>query len=271
MDTIAERRPPRFGFAIEKWYADAFLDDGSLLIVTLGRLRFLGIPFDRLSVELHHPDGSRFVASGRLGLGRWTGPVLRYRRAEVNPTQLRWTLAGCSGSLNFTASFPSFSPSDPILRRGQRQLRWIVELPDGGVAGELVLPSGRVAIRGRGYRDYVALDLFPWSLRRWELRWGRAVSSAKATIWFRLATPEGTVASTWVNGTTRSECRPPVLAEERVLSRALLTDLPLMRIGPVRWLLGHLGGHPRQVRTLSGSVDGLPGRALHELVTWQQT
>ena len=269
MDTIAARRPPRFGFAIEKWYADAFLDDGSLLIVTLGRLRFLGIPFDRLSVERHHPGGSRFVSSGRLGFGRWTGSTLGYRRAEVTPRQLRWTLPACSGSLDFTTRFPPFSPLDPILRRGHRQLRWIVELPDGDVEGELVLPSGRVALRGRGYRDYVALDLFPWSLRGWQLQWGRALSSAGPTIWFRLATPEETVATTWVNGTTRSGCRPPVLAGERVLSHALLSDLPLMRIGPVRRLLGHLGGHPCQVRTMAGSVDGAPGRALHELVTWQ--
>jgi hypothetical protein len=269
MDTIAERRPPRSGFAIEKWYADAFLDDGSLLIVTLGRLRFLGIPFDRLSVELHRPDGSRLVASGRLGLGRWTGPVLRYRRAELAPRQLRWTLPACSGSLDFTTRFPPFSPMDPVLRRGLRQLRWIVELPDGDVEGELVLRSGRVAIRGRGYRDYVALDLLPWSLRGWQLQWGRAVSSAAATIWFRLTTPEETVATTWVNGTLRPDCHPPALAGERVLSQALLRDLPLMRIGPVRWLLTHLGGHPRQVRTMATDVTGSPGRALHELVTWR--
>jgi hypothetical protein len=268
MDTIAGRRP-RFGFAIEKWYADAFLDDGSLLIVTVGRLRCLGVPFDRLSVELHHPDGSRSVWSGRLGLGRWAGPVLRYRRVELGPGHIQWTLPACSGRLDFTTRFPPFRPLDPILRRGPRQLRWVVELPDADVEGELVPASGRIAIRGRGYRDYVALDLFPWSLRGWQLQWGRALSASVATIWFRLDTPEETIATTWVEGRTRSDCHPPVLAGERVLSQALLTDLPLMRIGPVRWLLSHLGGHPRQARTMATSVNGLPGRALHELVKWQ--
>ena len=269
MDTIGQRPPLRSGFAIEKWYADAFLDDGSLLIVTLGRLRLLGVQFDRLSVELHRPGGGRIVASGGLGPGRWAGSVLRYRFAELGPRQLRWNLPGCGGSLAFTSRYPCFTPRDPVLQRGRRRLRWIVECPDGEVQGELLLPSGRVAVRGRGYRDYVVLDLLPWALRGCELRWGRSVSHETAQVWFRLATPADTVTATWLNGVVQHDGPLPMLAQERVLSEAPLADLPLMRIGPVRWLLSHLAGRPELVRKTAASVSGMPCRAVDELVTWR--
>jgi len=269
MDTTDRPASLRFGFGLEKWYADAFLDDGSLLIVTIGRLRLLGIVFDRLSADLHGADGSRISTARALGRGRREPGGISFRRAGATRETVHWESPGLSGSLRFGPAGEAFTPADPVLRRGRRTLRWIVTAPDVPVVGDLVTSSGRRTIRGRGYRDYVSLDLPPWALRGAELRWGRSIAGPAAKTWFRLMTGHAVVECTWTDGVMRREFQPPVLGRERVLTEALLTDLPIMRIGPVRRLLGTLGGWPRQLRARADEVDGSPGRAVHELVTWE--
>lgn len=269
MDTTDARFPLRSGFGVEKWYADVFLEDGSLLIVTVGRLVLLGISLDRLSVDLHRPDGSRLSLAGPLGRARRDGASLTYPRASLTPERLDWTLESLAGSLRFVTRFGPFTPADPVLSRGGRRLRWFVSVPDGDVEGMLRTPQGSVPVRGRGYRDFVALDLPPWAWRGARLRWGRAIRPGQASVWFRLASALGTLEATWANGVMRPVFHPPALAREERLTDSLLTDLPIMRVGSVRRLLAHLGGRPRQVRTTASLVDGLPGRAIHELVTWE--
>jgi hypothetical protein len=144
-----------------------------------------------------------------------------------------------------------------------------VEQPDADVTGELITSRGPLPVRGRGYRDYVALDLLPWWLRGWQLQWGRCLGRDGPMVWFRLRTRDATVESTWKDGVPAEGFRPPDLAGERVIGEAVLTDLPIMRIGPVRWLLSLLGRHPRQARTLASAVEGSPGRAIHEVVEWR--
>jgi hypothetical protein len=256
-------------FSIEKWYLDTFMTDGSLLILSLGEVRLLGVPVGRLSVEWHAPDGS--VRRGFASLGRLVPGAhgFTFRGGMLEANRVRWHTGPLAGELCFQPRYPPMSLREPLLRIGSRQLSWAMDIPDADVEGELRLHDRRVAVRGRGYRDHVTAGIYPTQMRGWELRWGRAVSQSHATAWLSLRTPQGAVAGTWRDGSTGPRCVPPPLCDERVIADALLEDLPVMRIGPVRRLLSSLAGHPLQRRFIAtATLDGEPARAVHEIVQW---
>ena len=159
---------------------------------------------------------------------------------------------------------------DPLFRDGRRQLRWIVEVPDAEVEGELEWDSRRLAVSGRGYRDYLALDLLPWRVPLRELRWGRAACGEHARCWASQRLGNGVREGTWSDGSVTPGYEPPPLEHERVIQQGPVADLPVMRIGPLRSILQRLARDPHQTRIVARTtLGGEPGWAVQEVVRWR--
>ncbi|NIM49921.1 MAG: hypothetical protein GTN62_06505 [Gemmatimonadales bacterium] len=257
-------------FFLEKWYLDTILDDGTLLIVLLGHLRALGLRRARLSAELHLPDGRVVRGDASVGAIVPEGGGRRFHHGQLGETELVWRTSTLSGELRLISRHTSARLRDPLLTDGKRQLRWIVEVPDADVEGELRWSAGRLAVAGRGYRDYLAVDLLPWRLPIRELRWGRAFAGDHACCWMRLGTHDAALEGTWADGHMESRMAPPPLHEERVIQQAHVADIAALRIGALRSVLRRLAGDPYQTRWLAqASLGGARGWAVHELVRWR--
>jgi hypothetical protein len=192
--------PARFPAMLEKWYLDALLDDGAVLIVYLGALTMLGARLLRLTAEYHPSAGpathGSAVARRIMGGEGW----LRFGPALIEGDRLRFSAATLSGDLVYQPRWPAVALVEPFLRWGSHTLHWTVEVPDADVSGVLWVAGARRAVTGRGYRDRVRfeLSLRPFPIR--ELVWGRAVAGLHAATWVRAHTAGERVAAAWLDG-----------------------------------------------------------------------
>jgi len=264
-------RGGRGPFLLEKWYIDTLMEGGAVLLVYLGRVRFLGVWFSRVTAELFLTDGN--VVRGNASARHVAGSENRlvFGPARIEGENLTFETAGLSGRLAFAARYPAVSLADPFLKDGARQLRWDVEIPDADVAGEVHWPSGKRAIAGRGYRDRVWFDLLPWRFPIRELVWGRAVAGEHAAMWLQATTRTGQLASGWLDGTPDPDARAAVeLGTSRVLVESAVVDLQGLRIGALRPLLRRLTGDPVEVKWAApATIAGAEGLAIHEVVRWR--
>ncbi len=265
--TVTQGRGP---FFFEKWYLDTIVADGTLLIIVLGQVRILGLRLARFAAELYRPDGSSIHEPLALGKICRLGEARLFDGGRLTPTQLAWNGPNLSGDLRLT---PRHSPSqirDPLLRHGRRQLRWLVELPDADVEGRLTWPGGGLDLRGRGYRDYLALDILPWRLPIREMVWGRACAADHASWWFQLTTREETVSGTWRDGHLTADVSIPRLFDQRVFEDQQLGDTSPLRIGLARGVLRRLAGDSHRTRWLArAELEGALGWAVHEQLRWR--
>jgi hypothetical protein len=260
METRPAGHRARRSFSVEKWYLDAFLDDGSFLLVVVGRLRALGTSWARLNVEWHPLEGQ----SIRLGV-----PLHEIAGPLTDAQQVRWDLPASAGELSLVSGPAPIVLRDPLLRDGRRVLRWSMLTPDSEVTGWLRVGDRRMPCRGRAYRDYLMVDLTPWRMRRWRLQWGRAVSASHSQIWFRLETPSESLAGRWEDGVASARPEPPHLLGMRVLADEPVIELPIFQFGALGRALARLAGEPRQRRVLATTtIAGEPARAVHEDVQW---
>jgi hypothetical protein len=260
MGTSPVRPTARRSFSVEKWYLDAFLDDGSFLLVVVGRLRALGTSWARLNVEWH-PRESRPV---RLGV-----PLADVSGELLSPHRVRWELPALAGELVFPAEQTPIVLREPLIQEGDRSLRWHMLTPDAPVTGWLRAGERRVPCRGRAYRDYLMVDLPPWRMRGWALGWGRAVSASHSQIWFRLETPREAIAEGWFDGAAGASPEPPRLIETQVLADHPIIELPIFQFGALGRALAAVAGDPRQRRVLAATtIAGEPARAVQEDVRW---
>jgi hypothetical protein len=107
--TPGPERPP---FTFEKWYVDALLPDGTVLLVYIGRLVVCGLRAARLTADLYFPDGTHLRGGTSLPYIRgghgWLdarsvsirGDVLAFRRSRARPNCIR---PSGSSSQNTTA------------------------------------------------------------------------------------------------------------------------------------------------------------------------
>lgn len=255
---------------LDKWYADALLPDGSVLLVYLGSLIVGPWCLSRVTAELFLPDGTRHSGGAK---GR--RPVLGDGSADFVAggfagERLWWQAPGLSGELAFTSRHPGFELACPFLEAGPRSLHWVVEVPDADVRGEARWPGGSMAIEGRGYRDRVWADIPLWRLPLLELRWGRAVAGEHAAVWASAAGTGGAVAAAWQDGRpTRESLVLPSCGPGRVLLEGPALDLEGLHLGLLRAPLARLLHAPKQVKQASeASIGGVSGRAVHEVVTW---
>ena len=267
---------PRVPVTIEKWYSDALLDDGTVLLLYFGVLNLLGARIALVTAELFLPDestvrGQSWATRVEAGLGH-----LRFGPASIEGTLLRFDTLGLSGELTYTARFPPFALREPFLADGSRALTWSVEVPDADVEGEVRWPGGRLSVRGRGYRDRVWFDLLPWRFPIRELVWGRAVAGAHATTWVSATTTTGVIVGAWADGRVLKSPeagRLPTgleLGPGREFLDADVVSLEGLRLGVLRGLVGRLTGNPHETKYRAPcSMAHDAGVAVHEVVRWR--
>jgi hypothetical protein len=275
---------PRFPSTLEKWYVDVLLEDGTVVLVYLGRLRLLGASWARVTAEIFFPDGRVVRGSsagakpvGERGCVRFGGTFLEGERLRVSAGDLR-------GELRYRRRAGALRPRDPWLAVGSRQLTWSVEVPDADVEGHLAWSTGSLEVKGRGYRDRVYFDLLPWRFPIQRLVWGRAVAGDHAAFW--LLTEAGramhpsygneALRHGWLDGRVAQTMGDPVpsgieLGRARTLVEAYVADLDGLRFGPARGFLRRMTGDPHERKLAAPcTILGVRGRAIHEVVTWQR-
>lgn len=268
--------PARFPATLEKWYIDALLDDGTVLLVYLGALTLFRVRFARVMAELFSPGGpvARGSASARQIVGGEN--TLHFGPATLAGDRLRFATAGLSGDLVYQPRHQPFMLREPFLARGDRTLHWSVEIPDADVTGTLRWPGGALAVTGRGYRDRVWFDLAPWRFPIQELVWGRAVAGEHAATWVRAATDQGNVAASWLDGRVApadgvGDLPPGVVIEPgRVFLDADVAALEGLRLRALSGLLRRLSGDIHEIKwQASCTIAGIQGMAVHEVVRWR--
>jgi hypothetical protein len=272
-------RALRFPCTLEKWYIDVLLDDGTVVLVYLGRLALLGVEWARVTTELFFADGRIIRASAPVATIRGQGEQLQFGDSRIEGERLDITAGELRGRLHYHARVGPLRLREPFITVGSRKLEWNVEVPDADVDGRLTWPGGDLAVRGRGYRDRVFFDLHPWSFPIRRLIWGRAVAASHAAFWLRAqigaAGDDNSIHHAWLDGEVVTSTDGPVpaaveLGTSRTLLDAHVADLDGLHLGSVRGLLRRLTGDPHEEkRAAPCAILGAPGRAIHEVVTWR--
>jgi hypothetical protein len=270
--------PTRLPTSLEKWYIDALLDDGTVLLVYLGVLTLVGVRLSRVTAELFPPRGPAVRGSAIVRhVPRGGEGVLRFGSASIIGNRLRFTTSGLSGDLVFRPRHPPCSLREPFLARGGRSLHWMVEIPDADVTGTLQWSGGARTVKGRGYRDRVWFDLVPWNFPIRQLVWGRAIAGTHAATWVHATTAQSSIASSWLDGqivSNHSGSGPPsgvALQPGRVFLDADVVALDGLHLGwPLRPLIRRLSGDPHETKWQTAcTIAGEDGMAVHEVVRWQ--
>lgn len=268
--------PARFPATLEKWYIDALLEDGSVLLVYLGALTISHVRLARLTADLFPPHGAGPHGSATVRQISGGKGALHFGPATIAGDRLSFTTPGLSGELIYRPRHAPCALREPFLAEGNRSLHWSVEIPDADVTGTLRWPGGERAIVGRGYRDRVWFDFPPWRFPIRELLWGRGVTGNHAATWVRATTDQERIAATWLDGHLVAADSASALPGEVTLgpSRVFLdTDVVSMeglRLGALRGALQRLSGNPHQTKWQAPCViAGEQGIAVHEVVRWQ--
>jgi hypothetical protein len=275
---------PRFPSTLEKWYIDALCEDGTVLLIYLGRLRLFGFTWARATAEIFLPDGrvirsSAPVTAIRGGIGQ-----LRFGETAIDGERLAVSIGEVQGELRYHARHGEVLSRDPWTTVGSRRLAWKVEIADADVEGRLCWSRGEFEVRGaRGYRDRVFFDLLPWRFPIRKLAWGRAVAGNHAAFWLSAERDAGegaeparsTLREAWLDGESVDcprESAPSAvqLGGARTLLATHVVDLKGLRLGPAKALLRSLTGDPYETKMASScTIFEASGRAIHERVTWR--
>ena len=255
---------------LDKWYVDTLLADGTILLVYLGSLTAGPVTLSRVSADLFLPDGAHRSGGCKGRRPRLAAGAADFGAAGFEGGRLWFDTPGLSGDLAFNPRHPGFEPHTPFLVSGRRSLRWVMEVPDADVEGEVRWPGGSRAVAGRGYRDRVWTDIPLWRLPLHELRWGRAVAGDHACAWVQATGPAGVTAAAWQDGRlVDRDFTPPLAGSGRVILAGPVIDLETLHLGPLRGPLGRLLHTPHQVKQAApASLVGVAGQAIHEVVTW---
>lgn len=244
---------------LSKWYLDVATSDGRCAIVYVARLRLL-----RISL---HVQGLLLLGSGGLR-SRWS--LLPARPARQDGARLRFSHSSLGVQYRIDAVDPPFRSRLLVDRGGV--VDWDCRAP----RGEAVVRVGGETLRGLGYAERVRVTLPPWELPVRELRWGRLLSPSGGLVWVswegpepvRLALRDGRTArldgagdgQVSVDGVTHPLRRVATLRAARLsrtLPSAVRRRLPPIGLGlsETKWLA-------------RGSVGGMDGLAIHEVVRW---
>lgn len=266
--------PTRFPATLEKWYFDALLDDGAVLLIYFGALTLSYVRLARVTAELFLPHGVGPHGSAAAHHIAGGEDILHFGPATIAGDRLSFVTSGLSGELIYRPRRPPCTLREPFLTEGGRALHWLVEIPDADVTGTLRWPGGARAVAGRGYRDRVWFDFPPWRFPIRELRWGRAAAGEHAATWVRATTDRGIVAASWLDGHTAAYASGPpaeiTLGPSRVFLDADVIGMESLRLGALRGLLRRLSGDPHQTKWQASCViAGERGTAVHEVVRWR--
>ncbi|MGA2448284.1 MAG: hypothetical protein ABTD50_06400 [Polyangiaceae bacterium] len=149
---------PRFPSTLERWYVDVLLDDGTVVLVYLGRLQVLGASWARATAEIFFSDGRIVRGSSAVTKPAGEPGCVRFGNTAIEGKVLKISAGDVHGELRYRARAAAHCPRTPWLAVGSRTLTWSVEVPDADVEGRLSWPMGRLDVTGRGYRDRVHFD-----------------------------------------------------------------------------------------------------------------
>lgn len=255
---------------LEKWYIDTLLADGSILLIYLGRMRISGLPLGRVTAQFFPAAGTGRSGSAKVHRIRGGVDRLEFGSAQISGQRLSWSTSGLSGELEFSPRYEPLSRPGPFLALGNRSLYWQIEIPDADVQGEIRWPGGSRTICGRGYRDRVWFDLFPWRFPIRQLFWGRAVGGGHAAFWTEAKTVNGCIRHAWVDGRAAADWDLPEFSQQRVILDSDVAALDTLRLGPLRPLLQRLTGNPHEIKYAAATMLGKePARAIFEKVFWR--
>jgi len=257
---------------LDKYYIDALLDDGSVLLVYIGKIVLAGVALARVSTELFLPDGSR-IGGSALGMRLVRRPgFMQCGPVELRGEQLRFATRTLRGELTYRARAAPWTARVPFFARGGHALHWDVELPDADVQGQLHVAGRTLQIAGRGYRDRVWFDFPLARLPLRQLHWGRAYAGSHASTWTRAELADGAlIEAGWQDGESLPGVPPALeLTQDRTLVHGPVIDLEALHLGPLRPLLRWTTHDPVQHKWAAAArLAGVAGRAVHEVVTWK--
>ena len=266
--------PPRWPFTMEKWYVDALLPDGTVLLVYVGRMYLCGLSWPRVTAELFRADGSVVRGAAVAKPSEGLGEALDVGAACIDADSIRFETTGLSGELKMRPRFAPVTLLDPVWATKSRRLTWVMEVPDADVEGHVRWPGGALAIEGRGYRDRVRMEISPWRFPIRRLVWGHAAAGPHAAVWLQLDTETGPIQARWRDGRIGSDREGlhdgVTLDDDTPFLDADILDLDGLALGPLRGPLKRLGGDPHETKLrAAATIDGHPGRAVHEVVVWR--
>jgi hypothetical protein len=244
---------------LSKWYLDVATPDGRCAIVYAARLRLF-----KVTLRVH---GALLLGASGLG-SRWS--VLGGRPPRVEGTRVRFG----SAALGVTAHIDAIDP--PHVARLHQEAGGAVDWECIVPRGEAEIRVGGETFRGLGYAERLRATLPPWELPIRELRWGRLLSPAGGLVWIewrgasplRLALRDGRPSQ--LDGVEDGQVSVDGFAHP-LAPVATLRDAPLSRTLPVavRRSLPRIGLGLSETRWLArGTVAGMEGLAIHEVVRW---
>ncbi len=258
--------------AFEKLYADLVAPDGSVYVLYLATLDFLGSRLRFAEVETYPAQGQRRVFASR--------PSSAHRATLAPDEPLDIELKTSSGTFRFQAHQLNggFVPSHPP-RFG---LEWSVCMGRTEARLELPVALGGGVVTGTGYIDHlrVARSTVRRGLRT--LDWGRAHFASSSIVWTQLKFSDGQTwgqFARWPLPGAAAEPGPLALSErvavaqieaaggsvqsERVLHEGGALDRSRVPGAPVRWLLNAIAGETHQRRWVTRI-----GEAGHQTTGW---
>ena len=266
--------------AFDKLYADLVAPDGTVYVLYLATLDFLGGRLRFAELETYPAHGLRRVYTAR------PSPAHRTTLARDEPLDVE--LATSWGRFRFQAVQLNggFAPRNPP-RSG---LEWSVCMGRTEARLELPIGLGGGVVTGTGYIDHlrVARPTLRRGLRT--LDWGRAHLANSSIVWTRLRFSDGHTwdqFARWTLPGTAAEPGPLTASEQvavaqieaaggrvqsqRVLHEGSALDPSRVPGAPVRWLLKALAGETHQRRWVTRIVETgrhTTGWGIHESVSF---
>lgn len=163
--------------SFRKLYADLVTEDGVVCVAYLAWLRAGGRTVSMGGVELYQPDGRREISRAVLGPAR-----VSFRRSERG-LQLRLRLREGRFVLRHENALEPWTPAGAP---PAPDLAWSVEVPRATASASWP-DSGRPALAGLGYADWVEIHRIPRRLRLAGLAWGRCHLPAATVVFTEVA------------------------------------------------------------------------------------
>ncbi|MBL9039879.1 MAG: hypothetical protein JNG84_15280 [Archangium sp.] len=184
----------------EWWYLDGVADDGTVVVVWFGDNWLVGTHSRRVSIEVAPPgqptrkgayvtdDPGSFAAERadvHIGNNTFAGDLVRYR-VTVDAAQAQ----GLGCDLTLDARVAPFRPGTGLIASGDQFFAWLAAVPEGALAGSLVIDGKTVRFEGSGYHDHNWGNVEPWALMRgwW---WGRGQVGDQTVVMSELRPAEG--------------------------------------------------------------------------------
>jgi hypothetical protein len=268
--------------AFDKLYADLVAPDGSVYVLYLATLDFLGCRLRFAELEAYPVEGQRHVYTAR--------PSPAHRTTLDLDEPLDVELSTSSGRFRFQALQVNggYAPPSPA----KPGLEWSVCMGRTQARLELPLGLGGGVVSGTGYIDRLSVvrPSIHRSLRT--LHWGRAHLASSSIVWTRLGFADGETweqFARWALPGTEAEAGPLTRSEhvavaqieaaggrvqsERVLHEGCALDCSRVPSAPVRWLLNAMAGQTHLQRWATRIVEAgyqTTGWGIHESVSFSR-